>query len=210
MSEVFETVPSEMIHHVLGPRTAFLIGSERKDGSSHLCPASNVTNVGITPQIVTVGLWPAWESTENVRRTGEFTISLMDDRFLDDIWIVGSKYSTVDLLPDDDKYIVGGFSHMPSVDIAPDGVGEALAILECKVVKVVDDLSDHVIFLANAVSARCQRRYFDSDYVVDVHRVHPVMQISYRYFARATPCAIPDTDWCTQVAKARRQGGNSS
>lgn len=208
MTSTFEAVPTEKIHHVLGPRTAFLIGSEREDGSSHLCAASNVTNVGIDPQIVAIGLWPSWESTDNILRTGELTVNLMDDRYLDDIWIVGSKYSKVDLQPSDDKYVVGGFSHVPSQDVGPDGVGEALAILECKVIKAIDDVADHVIFLAQAVGAKCQRRYFDFDYIVDVHRVHPVMQISSRFFARGTACAIPDTDWCTQVAAARRNASS--
>jgi flavin reductase (DIM6/NTAB) family NADH-FMN oxidoreductase RutF len=205
----FEEVPENKIHHLLGPRTAFLIGSTRESGASHLCAASNVTNLGIAPQLVAVGLWPTWESTANILRTGEMTISLLDDRFLDDIWIVGSKYSKVALTPDDDKFIVGGFTRLPSKEVAPDGVAEALGILECKVARVIDDLSDHVIFLATAVSARCRREYFDSDYIVDVHRVHPVMQISSRYFARGTACAVPDTDWCTQKAAARRTSAPS-
>jgi flavin reductase (DIM6/NTAB) family NADH-FMN oxidoreductase RutF len=204
MSNRFQPVPADKIHHVLGPRTAFLIGSRNADGGAHLCAASNVTNLGIDPQLVVVGLWPEWTSTANILREGELTINLMDDRHLDDIWIVGNKYSKVDLRRDDDKFVVGGFSHSPSQDVAPDGVGEALAILECRVVKVLDDLSDHTIFLANVVSARCQRQFFDSDYVIDVHRVHPVMQTSYRYFARGMPCAVPDTDWCSQLAEERR------
>lgn len=195
---------TQKIHLGLGPRTAYLIGSEREDGSSHLCAASNVTNVGIDPQLVVAGLWPIWETTANIRRTGEFTINLMDVAYIDDIWIVGSKYSKVELLPDDDKFVVGGFSQLPSHEIRPSGVKEALAVLECRVTKIIDDLSDHVIFLAYVVYAQCQRQFFDSDFVIDVHRAHPVMQIAWRYFSQCDPCPLPDTEWCSEVAADRR------
>jgi flavin reductase (DIM6/NTAB) family NADH-FMN oxidoreductase RutF len=204
MNQAFQSIPKEKIHHALGPRTAFLVGSERSDGSSHLCAASNVTNVGIDPQLVAVGLWPTWETTANIIRTGELTLNLMDVAYVDDIWIVGSKYSKVRLEPDDNKFTVGGFSELGSIGIRPSGVAEAIAVLECRVVRTIDDVSDHVIFLANVEFAQCQRRFFDDDFIVDVHRVHPVMQISSRYFAQCDPCPVPDTDWCSSLAADRR------
>jgi flavin reductase (DIM6/NTAB) family NADH-FMN oxidoreductase RutF len=205
----FEEIPDASIHHALGPRTAFLIGSERENGVPHLCAASNVTNVGISPQIIAVGLWPTWETTNNIQRTGEFTVNLMDVADTDNIWIVGSKYSKVSLLPEDDKFLVGGFSPLPSVHVKPYGVSESLAVLECRVERVIDDLSDHIIFLAHVISARCDRQYFDEDYIIDVHRVHPVMQISSRYFAQCAPSPVPDTAWCTKLAAQRRESPGS-
>jgi flavin reductase (DIM6/NTAB) family NADH-FMN oxidoreductase RutF len=160
--------------------------------------------VGLNPQLVAVGLWPAWETTANIRRTGELTINLLDVAYLDDIWIVGSKYSRVALEPSDDKFTVGGFTEYPSTTVRPSGVAEAIATLECRVVRTIDDLSDHVIFLAEVPHAVCQRQFFDDGFIVDVHRVHPVMQISSRYFAQCAPCPVPDTEWCTMLAAHRR------
>ncbi len=210
MQDGFQPIPPEHIHLGLGPRTAFLIGSERQDGTPHLCAASNVTNLGLDPQLVGVGLWPAWETTANIRRTGEFTVSLLDVAYLDDIWIVGAKYSKVALEPTDDKFTVGGFNKRESETIRPAGVSEALAILECHVVRTIDDLSDHVIFLAEVSHAVCQRQYFDDGFIVDVHRVHPVMQISSRYFAQCAPSPVPDTEWCSMVAADRRSRATMS
>src|SRR5207237_7976098 len=144
----FADVPYAVIHHTLGPRTAYLIGSVNEDGSAHLCAASNVTNVGIVPQVVSVGLWPVWQTTQNILRTGQFTINLMDVYYIDDIWIVGSKYSKVELEPNDDKFAVGGFTRLAPVKLDVPGVAEAIAVLECEVRRTLDDLSEHVILLA--------------------------------------------------------------
>lgn len=203
-------VPNRHAHHVLGPRTAYLIGSQRESGASHLCAATNVTNIGNDPQMIAVALWPAWETTANIRRTGEMTVNVLDASRLDDIWIVGSKYSKVEVTEEDDKFVVGGLTQRPSQVVAPAGVAEAMGILECRVVRTVDDLSDHVVFLAEVSTTWACRKYFDSEYVMDLTRGRPVMQMTGRYFAECAPTSIPDTEWCSAVAAKRRHAATKA
>lgn len=202
----FEPAGLQHAHRLLGPRVAYLIGSIRLDGTSHLCSATNVTSVGNSPEIVAVALCPEWETAENLRREGEMTINLMDSLYVDQIWIAGSRYSGVEVAPSDDKFIVAGLHKKMSATVRPAAVLEALAVLECRTVRIVEDLSDHTVFFAEVIAACYRSTYFTEEGQLDVVQAHPAMQLSGDRFAHAVPAGSPDTRRCNQIVKDNRSG----
>lgn len=197
----FRNAAPETLHRLLGPRTAYLVGSLNQDGSGHLCAASNVTNVGNSPQLVALALWPAWTTTGNIQHQGDFTLNLMDARYINSLWIAGHRYSKVYLPKGSDKFVAAGLHPSPSEGVGAYGVEEALAILECRVMRVIDDFSDHVIFLARVVAGHCCGDYFDSTDVIDTTLAHAAMQNSGNRFAQTWAAATPDTGWCSEISR---------
>ena len=204
--ETFREGAPQTLHRLLGPRTAYLIGSRNDDGSDHLCAASNVTNVGNATQLVALALWPKWTSTRNIQGRGEFTINLMDAADIESIWIVGYRYTKVAIPAGTSKFTAAGLGKQESVAVQPAGVREALAILECKVVRVLDDVGDHVVFIGEMLRGVARGGYFDSSDVLDTAKGHPAMQNSGRQFAQAVVAATPDTEWCSKLVESHVAG----
>lgn len=193
----------ETLHRLLGPRTAYLVGSVNADGSDHLCAASNVTNVGNTTQLVAVALWPEWTTTANIKRSGEFTLSLMSSEHIEALWIVGYRYTKVTIPPRMGKFAAAGLAPRRSRLVAPAGAEEALAILECRVDRILDDVGDHVLFIAEVLRGEARGSCFSANDVLDAARAHPAMQNSGNQFAEATVAPSPDTNWCSRLVQRR-------
>lgn len=203
VSDDFREGRPETLHRLLGPRTAYLVGSMNDDGTYHLCAASNVTNVGNTTQLVALALWPEWTTTSNIVEHGEFTLNMMAVDQIEALWIVGYRYTKVTIPPGVGKFTAAGLTPRDSRIVAPAGVSEALAILECRVQRVLDDIGDHILFIAEVVGGLARGSCFDSDDVLDTARAHPAMQNSGRRFAQAVVAPTPDTEWCSKLVERR-------
>jgi flavin reductase (DIM6/NTAB) family NADH-FMN oxidoreductase RutF len=190
-------------HRLLGPRTAFLVGTVNSDGSDHLCTASNVTNVGNTRQLILLALWPEWTTTANILRTGQFTLNLMNETHMPQAWIVGHRYSGVRIPEGIGKFEAANLTRRGSSTIAAAGVEEALSILQCTVEVALSHLSDHVLFISAIVSAECRSTAFDGNDILDAGIFHPLMQNSGARFASARFYAAADTDECNAIVSSR-------
>lgn len=205
MSEVRKTVqdwievPPAAMHRVLGPRTVYLIGSQRADDEDHLCAASNLTCIGNDPQLVALALFPAWETTSNIIRTRRFSISVTDNRYTDGVWIAGHRYAGISIPKHANKFTAAGFTPTTVEPGYPAGVGEAIAMLACDVIRVIDDLSDHTLILATVVKAQCRGELYDHEFILDTARIHPLLQLGGARFARAEPDRAPSSHWCQRL-----------
>jgi len=181
------TAGAKSLYRLLGPRTVFLVGSLRYDNSDHLCAATNVTCVGTDPTCSILGLWPKWETTKNIIRTGRFTLSLMASAQLRSILIAGEKYSQIAIPNGTNKFDASGLTPATVVDGYPAGVKDSLAIIACKVTRVLTDVSNHVVFIAEAIAGQYDPDAFSDELVLDTSAAQPIMQVSGMEFAEAHP-----------------------
>ncbi len=204
------TIDAALSHRLLGPRVVYLIGSANA-GRHRICAATNVTCIGTDPCLLAIALMPEWESTRNILRSGELTVNLLDYKYKDAAWVAGSRYSGVAVNVDEDKYMLAGLDRMDSLCVAPAGVAQALAILECRVRHVFREFGNHIVFVADVLGGRCGSS-FDDGGVLDLARAQPLLQVAGNVLGRAAPAPPADTARCnakTQVNRAFRDTGAS-
>jgi flavin reductase (DIM6/NTAB) family NADH-FMN oxidoreductase RutF len=147
--------------------------------------------VGSDPTVLALALYPAWTSTSNILRTQTFTVSVVSSEYVNAIWIVGEKYSGIDLRGDADKFKASGLHAARPFEEYPECVAEAISVLACRVTATFTEESDHVVFFARAERGAC-RGSFDIEGVLRDQDVGVPMQVSGSVFARSVPTAPPD------------------
>jgi len=203
---MLEACPTGISHRLLGPRTAFLIGTIDECQGLRLCAASNVTSAGTDPEMVVLALTHDSTTATNILRHSEFTINLMAGRWLDAIWIAGYRYSGVERPPDANVFALTGLTAAPSRLLSAPGVEEAMASLECRVVEALTNHGNHAIFLAEIIGAKRNPDSFDERGVLALERGGPAMQISGAHFATPVPHPSPSTARCNALVASRSKG----
>lgn len=174
-------------HRLLGPRPVYFIGSTRRDGTPHLCAATNVTAISSSPTLVTVALWPEWETRDNILRHRRLSISLATSDQVPAVMVAGHRYTGRPLPPQSDKFSAAGLTPLLTEPDYPAGVADCIAVLLCDVLKVLDDLGDHDVLVTRVRSAWADSTCFSQDLVLDVNRRNPLLQITGQRFAAAQP-----------------------
>jgi len=131
------------IYHLLisgvSPRPIAWVGSVDKNGNNNLAPFSFFNAFGANPPIV--GFSPALsgktglpkDSLLNVKETKEFTISVVDDKLVEQASLSSCEYSK-----NIDEFVKAGVTKHPSVKIKPFSVKESPFIMECKLYKIIE------------------------------------------------------------------------
>ncbi|MGW5555595.1 flavin reductase family protein [Micromonospora sp. NPDC003944] len=175
-------------HRLLGPRPVYFVGSNRPDGAPHLCAATNVTSISSDPALLAVALWPEWETTVNIRRSGKLTVSLALSDQVASVLTAGHRYSGVTLpTGSSDKFAAAGLTPLTTGGDYPAGVAESAAVLICDVVEVVSGLGDHDVVIAKVRSAWVDPESVSDDLVLGLSRRQPLLQLTGARFATAQP-----------------------
>ena len=131
------------IHHLLisgvSPRPIAWVGSVDKNGNNNLAPFSFFNAFGANPPII--GFSPALsgrtglpkDSLLNVKETKEFTVSVVDDKLVEQASLSSCEYSK-----NIDEFVKAGVTKHPSVKIKPFSVKESPFIMECKLYKIIE------------------------------------------------------------------------
>lgn len=199
---MLEEHPTTSAHRLLGPRTTYLIGSTRADGSPHVCAASNVTSVGTDPQAIALALTRDSETSRNISRSKDFTVNLLASDHLDAIWIAGHRYSGVDL-DDTSVFAAAGLTPAPSLSVEASSVAEASAVLECSTLTTVDLQGDHLIFIATIKSALASPSAFSADGALRFDGLVPPMQVTGPQFGVPVPFRVASTTECQALVRER-------
>ncbi|KPF44062.1 flavin reductase family protein [Rhizobium sp. AAP43] len=116
---------------IVAPRPIGWIGTRGVDGSRNLAPYSFFNAVGDRPKLVMFSSSGRKDSLRNAQETGVFTANFVGRPLLDPMNAssIAAPYGT-------DEFIVSGLTPLEGRVVSAPYVGEAVAVLECRVTMV--------------------------------------------------------------------------
>lgn len=134
------------------------------------------------PQLIVVAVYTAWQTYENLRRTGGFTVSVPTADQFEGVWRLGARYSR-HTYPDRSTKLRG--SGLEIVDI-PGGFGPVLAgglgWLSCRTVQKLHIDGDHGVFLGQVEHVEFDPASFDADGSPTID-IQPLMRVTGNRFS---------------------------
>lgn len=123
--------------------------------------AAWATPLSFNPPLVGVSIAPSRYTHEVVKSSGEFTLNVMDRRYVRQVHFIGTVSGR-----GRDKLSEAGLTLMDSRRVRSPHADEAMAVLECVVEREVP-AGDHTLFIARIVDAYARRGVFDEVYRPD-------------------------------------------
>lgn len=117
---------------IVAPRPIGWIGSKGKDGSLNLSPYSFFNAVSDTPKLLMFSSSGEKHSLRNVRETGVFTANFVSRELVDQM---NASSAAVDYGVN--EFEIAGLTAKAAETIDAPYVGEALAVLECRMTQIV-------------------------------------------------------------------------
>jgi len=146
------------------------------NGRNAVMAAAWVTPVSYVPPRVGVAISPERYTYDIVKSSGYFAINIMDFKYTYNIYLAG----TLSGKNYEDKFKAIGLTPIKAKKLNIVVVKEAIGILECKVIKIIET-GDHHLFIADIIEA-----YVNNDKAYNTHWVishyKPVLYISEGHF----------------------------
>jgi flavin reductase (DIM6/NTAB) family NADH-FMN oxidoreductase RutF len=174
-------LPIEKSHRIISPRIAYIITSIDKDGHVNAAPFSNLTSVSTDPERLVLAVYKEWDTIRNIRQTKEFVVNVPSKELLQEVWICGDKYAGHPIPRGVNELKIAKLTEISSEKVKPPRIKECYAHLECKTTWI-KNVGDHYLILADIVSASFTEGYFDKDFVLNVSKSTPLMEISRNLF----------------------------
>jgi len=135
-------LPHDPFKALVVPRPIGWISSLDAQGRRNLAPYSFFNGCGDSPPLVMFAQTgrksraeAEKDSLANIRATGEFACSIVGAA------LAGAMNASSGVYPaGEDEFAVAGLTPAPGIAIAAPHVGEAAAALECRLVRILDDL----------------------------------------------------------------------
>ena len=135
-------LPHDPFKAIVTPRPIGWISSLDAEGRANLAPYSFFNGCGDAPPLVMFAQTgrksrpePVKDSVANIRATGEFACNLVSQALKEAMNLSSGTYQ-----PEVDEFELAGLTKAPGKSITAPHVAEAPAVLECKVVRIIDDL----------------------------------------------------------------------
>ena len=135
-------LPHDPFKAIVTPRPIGWISTLDAQGRANLAPFSFFNGCGDAPPMVMFAQTgrksrpePVKDSIANIRETGEFACNIVSQALKDAMNLSSGTYQ-----PEVDEFELAGLTKAPGKAISAPHVAEAPAVLECKLVKIVDDL----------------------------------------------------------------------
>ena len=168
---------------IVAPRPIGWIGSKGRDGSINLSPYSFFNAVSDRPKIVMFSSSGRKDSLRNTTETGVFTVN-----FVSADLVPAMNASSVAVPYGTDEFAIAGLSAVPGRLVDAPYVGEAHAVLECRVteihtLKTIDgeDSDSHTVF-GQVVGIHIDEGVI-RDGRFDVALARPVSRLGYMDYA---------------------------
>ncbi|MBR9977374.1 MAG: flavin reductase family protein [Bacteroidetes bacterium] len=189
--------PVPFVHRLLlsgvAPRPIALVGTQDREGRVNLSPFSFFNAFGANPPVIVVS--PAYRgkdgttkhSFENIRDTGEFTVSAVSHSMVEQISLASSDYEQ-----GEDEFLKAGFGKLTSDIVAPPGVAEAPFVMECRLLHHFDTGAkpgSGNLMIAEVVMFHVRESAFEGDRI-DPRRLDLVARMGYNWYCRANGDAL--------------------
>lgn len=171
-------VKPENFYEILSPRCTALISTIDRKGRPNAAPFSFVAPVSSNPPLVLFSSAPKRHTLANVRETGEFVLSIVPERLLDNLWICSKPFpSGVSEIKE------SGLTERKSTAVRPPGIQECVGWIECQM-EFEQEAGDHILVVGKVLYVECKDESSKQGRF-DVSGAKPVMHISGRRFAVA-------------------------
>ena len=186
-------LPHDPFKAIVTPRPIGWISTLDAQGRANLAPYSFFNGCGDAPPMVMFTQTgrksrpePVKDSVANIRETGEFACNIVSQALRQAMNLSSGTYQ-----PEVDEFELAGLTKAPGKTISAPHVAEAPAVLECRLVKIVDDLPswrDHafnIMVIGEVVGVHIDDAIL-KDGRVDVLGYNPVARMGYMDYTTVT------------------------
>lgn len=168
---------------IVSPRPIGWIGSKGRDGSLNLAPYSFFNAISETPKMVMFSSLGRKDSLRNIEETGCFTANFVSHN-LGDAMNISSGPADYGV----SEFELAGLTPVPGKLVDAPYVGEAYAVLECKVTEVISpktlsgETSSNIVVFGEVVGIHIADSAL-RDGRFDVTLVQPLTRLGYMDYA---------------------------
>ncbi len=186
-------LPHDPFKAIVTPRPIGWISTLDAQGRANLAPFSFFNGCGDAPPMVMFAQTgrksrpePVKDSIANIRETGEFACNIVSQALKDAMNLSSGTYQ-----PEVDEFELAGLTKAPGKAISAPHVAEAPAVLECRLVKIVDDLPSwrehafNIMIIGEVVGVHIDDAIM-KDGRVDVLGYNPVARMGYMDYTTVT------------------------
>lgn len=186
-------LPHDPFKAIVTPRPIGWISSLDAQGRANLAPFSFFNGCGDAPPMVMFAQTgrksrpePVKDSVANIRETGEFACNIVSQALKEAMNLSSGTYQ-----PEVDEFELAGLTKAPGKAISAPHVAEAPAVLECRLVKIVDDLPSwrehafNIMVIGEVVGVHIDDAIV-KDGRVDVLGYNPVARMGYMDYTTVT------------------------
>ncbi|MGR3717109.1 MAG: flavin reductase family protein [Thermohalobaculum sp.] len=186
-------LPHDPFKAIVTPRPIGWISTLDAQGRANLAPFSFFNGCGDAPPMVMFAQTgrksrpePVKDSVANIRETGEFACNIVSQALKEAMNLSSGTYQ-----PEVDEFELAGLTKAPGKTISAPHVAEAPAVLECRLVKIVDDLPSwrehafNIMVIGEVVGVHIDDAIV-KDGRVDVLGYNPVARMGYMDYTTVT------------------------
>jgi flavin reductase (DIM6/NTAB) family NADH-FMN oxidoreductase RutF len=186
-------LPHDPFKAIVTPRPIGWISTLDAQGRANLAPFSFFNGCGDAPPMVMFAQTgrksrpePIKDSIDNIRKTGEFACNIVSQALKEAMNLSSGTYQ-----PEVDEFELAGLAKAPGKTISAPHVAEAPAVLECRLVKIVDDLPSwrehafNIMIIGEVVGVHIDDAIV-KDGRVDVLGYNPVARMGYKDYTTVT------------------------
>lgn len=174
-------LPLDKAHRVLAPRIGYMVTTVNSKGETNAAVFSNLTSVSTDPERIVMSVYKPWDTIKNLREVPEFVVNLPSKDLTDEVWICGDKHAGNPIPYGVNELEIAGLTAIPSEKVKPPRIKECYAHLECKMLWM-KDVGNYYLILGEVVAGSFTEGYLDKDYIIDVDKCMPLMEISWNKF----------------------------
>jgi flavin reductase (DIM6/NTAB) family NADH-FMN oxidoreductase RutF len=171
-----EEVKKGNYYRLLVPRLTVLITTVNKEGRDNAAPFSFVMPVSFNPPLLSFACIPRWHTYKNVRANKEFVVNVPSKEMLQALMVCGKPFP--EGISEIDK---ASLTRINSVKVKPPRIKEAVAWLECKLVRDIP-AGDHHILMGEVLSSQVKKEFW-ADKRLSVEKVLNPLHISGNLFS---------------------------
>jgi flavin reductase (DIM6/NTAB) family NADH-FMN oxidoreductase RutF len=186
-------LPHDPFKAIVTPRPIGWISTVDTQGRANLAPYSFFNGCGDAPPLVMFAQTgrksrpeALKDSIANIRETSEFACNIVSQALKDAMNISSGTFQ-----PEVDEFELAGLTKAPGKSISAPHVGEAPAVLECRLAKIVEDLPSwrehafNIIVIGEVVGVHIDDAIL-KDGQVDVLTFNPVARLGYMDYTTVT------------------------
>lgn len=174
-------LPIDKAHRLISPRIAYIVTTVDKLNRINAAVFSNVTSVSTDPERLVLAVYKEWDTIKNVRETREFVVSVPSKKLIEEVWICGDKYAGNPIPRGVNELEVANLKTVPSLKVKPPRILDCYGHIECKV-KWAKDVGNHYLILGEIVAATFTEKYFSDEFILDLSKAQPLMEITRNRF----------------------------
>lgn len=143
-------------YHALHPRPVYLIVSRDSGGKLNVMAASWVTPVSDEPFLVGLGIWRKCKTFENILETKDFTINIVDEKFVDIVYRAGTMSGR-----EVDKWSLLNLKPAQPREISTPGIEGVLGFLECRLYRHIELGGENDLIIANVLAIHVDKNLYE-------------------------------------------------